>query len=821
MYVSNNATFTGSQPLDIYGNLIVTGSPTISIDNINFAATITQNIDAQNATISNSVVSFTGAGGTRTLLSNWSNATSSNTQASLNIDAGTFNTGGYNVTCTGLSIGNATANLSSSTININQPYYDYGVYNFSASSSATLNAGTSTINIISSGPSAIGVNRTVFAGGNKTYYNVNFTVIADDNRKYVIILDSNTFNNLTFNGPVVPGQKNYTLTQNQTITGTFTVAGSNGNQRVNLVSSDLTTVQIVTAATVSLTDVTFCGITGSGTATWSGTRIGNAISPAGNSGITFTTPKTVYWNLVTGGYFLASTAWATSSGGALSTLNYPLPQDTAIIEDTGLNSSAVIRSDLDFASHGWNGSVAPTLDMSTRTIPMTLNVLDGFVSNGDITLSSAISVTSGGGPIGFCNPSTTPYSTFTTAGVTLNASVEGRSAAFQLVNDLITTQPLSLYGSNLLCNDNNITSRGLSLFSSNLACGNGTITQSGSSIGVYGNSSNITVTSGNPYITCTNTLSTYEALFSNVDIFLTSGTGTSSMSGYCRNLDFTGFSGAWLSNLETANGITIYGDLTMSPTMTVSTPGYSYVIIGFAGVSGTNYITTNGVTFNAPLVFAGSKTWILQDNLLVSSAKYITLNAGLLNANNNNVTCGNFISNGSTPRTVTMGSGTWEITGLGTSCWSSTGTNLTVNANTSTILLSNNTTSARTFTGTGQTFNSLVIGGNTSTSNTTINGGIFGQISSTKTVAHTVTVQNTVSTVAWGVFGSLGNVVTLTGGTLNKLNGGYVLANYMSINNSNATPLNTWYAINSTNGGGNTGWTFGAPSSSNNSFFLI
>lgn len=45
--------------------------------------------------------------------------------------------------------------------------------------------------------------------------------------------------------------------------------------------------------------------------------------------------------------------------------------------------------------------------------------------------------------------------------------------------------------------------------------------------------------------------------------------------------------------------------------------------------------------------------------------------------------------------------------------------------------------------------------------------------------------------------------------TLTKAGGGFVDAEYLSISNSTASPANTWYAGNfSTNGGGNSGWTF-------------
>jgi hypothetical protein len=88
---------------------------------------------------------------------------------------------------------------------------------------------------------------------------------------------------------------------------------------------------------------------------------------------------------------------------------------------------------------------------------------------------------------------------------------------------------------------------------------------------------------------------------------------------------------------------------------------------------------------------------------------------------------------------------------------------------TANIVLSNNTTSARTFNGGGLSYNRLTIGGATSTSTTTITGNnTFAELASTKTVAHTIAFGASFQTFgAWTVTGTLGNVVTVTGGSAN------------------------------------------------------
>jgi hypothetical protein len=144
---------------------------------------------------------------------------------------------------------------------------------------------------------------------------------------------------------------------------------------------------------------------------------------------------------------------------------------------------------------------------------------------------------------------------------------------------------------------------------------------------------------------------------------------------------------------------------------------------------------------------------------------------------------------------------------------------VTINAGTSTIVLSNTTTTARTFSGNGKTYNNLVIGGSTGTSQLTITGSnTFNTISSTKTVAHTIlfTAGTTTTVADFTVDGTAGNVVTLgsttaSQATLTKTGGSTITVDYASISNLNATPSSTWYATNSTNGGNNTGWTITAP----------
>jgi hypothetical protein len=287
-------------------------------------------------------------------------------------------------------------------------------------------------------------------------------------------------------------------------------------------------------------------------------------------------------------------------------------------------------------------------------------------------------------------------------------------------------------------------------------------------------------------------------------------------------LNFTGFTGTWAPGTATA---TIYDNLTLVSGMTFTTGSGLWT---WANTSGTSVITSAGKTLYAITQNGVGGTVALGDTF-VSNNTY-TLTNGTFNASNQNFTAANFSSANANTRTITMGSGTWTLSGTGTVWDTSTITGLTLNQNTSTILLSNTTTTARTFAGGGKTFYNLTIGGTTGISTLTLTGAnTFNTMASTKTVAHTITFPNVTTTIAnWTISGTSGNIVTLqrTGASgtwaIAKSSAGTITnINYLSISNSAATPSSTWYALTNNgniDGGGNTGWIF---TSENNAMFLL
>ena len=156
------------------------------------------------------------------------------------------------------------------------------------------------------------------------------------------------------------------------------------------------------------------------------------------------------------------------------------------------------------------------------------------------------------------------------------------------------------------------------------------------------------------------------------------GSGSVNING---DLNFTGFSGT------AAVGTTqLYGNLTLNSTMTWTTQSSA---ITFKATSGIKTITSNGVQVNQTITLDGvGGTWQLADalNMGGATARTITLTNGTFNANNFNVTCGSFSSSNSNVRTLTMGSGTWTLTGNNATIFNiSTAVNLSMTATTATV----------------------------------------------------------------------------------------------------------------------------------------
>ena len=305
-----------------------------------------------------------------------------------NILSGSFDTAGYTVTAgtinslandkRAISLGASLVTISGTGLSLATNTNDYTRHpsNFPLS----FDGGTAEIRIT-------GTTGNLSAAG-RTFHTVWF--FAGTNKD--LSGGSNTFTDLTFSANTAfTRYTRYQIFKDQTITGTLTFnASSTASTRAMLCSGLLTNgffrspVTLTCAAVSAPSDFDFMNIIIAGAAVSggnvTGTRLGDC---GGNSGITFETPKTVYWNRAAGGTINTSSAWALTSGGTADSNNFPLPQDIGVFENTGLNSGATILTVA-------NNSL-PSIDMSARTLPMTFNgsgyVFGDWLNGSGTTLS--------------------------------------------------------------------------------------------------------------------------------------------------------------------------------------------------------------------------------------------------------------------------------------------------------------------------------------------------------------------------------------------------------------------------------------------------
>ena len=384
--------------LTVAGNITLSAGMTFS-EYLSFNLIGTGTLISAGKTIKSITVNGTGI--TVTL----GDALTLNSTDALTITRGSFDTAGYSVIAGSISTSNSNTRsltLNNSTITL----LWLNAISASPSTNLTINAGTSQINI--------GSNSSINVAGGATFYNVSFTSASAGTRA---ITGANTFNNLTLNASAT-GLSQLTIDSNQTVSGTLTCAGTSAVQRAFVSSNTLGTSRTITAAAVSATDCDFRDITIAGAAApISPTRGGDC---GGNSGITFPAAKNSY-RVGTNAAWYGSSSWALTSGAAGSNDNFPLAQDTAIInEDTALTGSLSYSFPYNIGS----------LDCSARTTGITLAHATTPTFYGSYTLGSGVTV-SGTSTQTFSGRGT---QTFTSAGktITFPLTVDKPAGAFEL-----------------------------------------------------------------------------------------------------------------------------------------------------------------------------------------------------------------------------------------------------------------------------------------------------------------------------------------------------------------------------------------------------
>lgn len=308
------------------------------------------------------------------------------------------------------------------------------------------------------------------------------------------VTDGATCANLTLTPNVTVGVTILDVAGSFVIAGTLSTSGTAGNRRHWIRSATygiMRDVQIATIGTVTDVDFRDVRITGTG-GTLSGTRIGNL---RGCTNITFSTPKTVYWNLA-GAQNWSATGWAPTSGGTPNTDNFPLPQDTAVFDDTGSVTGTITMN----TAIPYTG----TVDMSGRTSAMTLSV-GAFTIYGDWKNGSGTTL-SGSGTLTYSGRNT---QTITSAGKTFGggATVDSYGGTVELADALnIGSNTLTVTNGTFDTKNYNVTAGSLSSSNSNvreIRLGSSTVTLSAGGGISFTTNTNLTVNSNTSQITFT------------------------------------------------------------------------------------------------------------------------------------------------------------------------------------------------------------------------------------------------------------------------------------------------------------------------------
>lgn len=218
-------------------------------------------------------------------------------------------------------------------------------------------------------------------------------------------------------------------------------------------------------------------------------------------------------------------------------------------------------------------------------------------------------------------------------------------------------------------------------------------------------------------------------------------------------------------------------------------------------LTGNGDATINSAAFT-PYHFTINSTGTKSLGAALSATGTFTLTSGTFDANDNSVGAAAFSSSNSNTRAVTMGSGTWSLSGTGSAWDASTATNLTITPETSTIKFTDTSATGKTFAGGGKTYNNIWFAGGAGGGSYTISGSnTFEDFKDNGSAAHSLifTTGTTQTVRSFTVSGSAGNLITITStdtGTHNlvKVGNSSVESDYLDIQHSVASPYSTWIA---------------------------
>jgi hypothetical protein len=273
-----------------------------------------------------------------------------------------------------------------------------------------------------------------------------------------------------------------------------------------------------------------------------------------------------------------------------------------------------------------------------------------------------------------------------------------------------------------------------------------------------------------------------------------------------KNINFTSVTNSptWRTNSFNTE---IYGSLTLVSGMTFTPGAFTNYLMG----RGSFTLTSSGKTAWSVNIYAPTGTYTLQDDLSIGYT--LALTAGTFDANNRNINTPIFSCSVTTARTLTMGSGTWTLSGSG-NCWNFlTTTNLTLNSDTAIIAFTYTGSLSISVIGGSKTFYKMTFVGSTAsivqfTDSITVGELVFGAGRT-----YRPTLGKTITVTTFAPTGTSGNVITIdtsvagSAATFSK-SSGVMNFSYCSIKDITVAGGATGHACDSTNVSGNTNIDF-------------
>jgi len=455
------------------GAAVPSSSDDVTFDSNSGAAatvTITAAANANSITINKSDLTLTHSAGSTVV-------------GLVTLTTGTLNTNGQTCSWGGLSSTNSntrTLTLGASAITLTSTTVPWDT---GTTTGMTFNANTSSITV---GPTGVTGGIAIMNAGNLTYNSVTFAVAGITNQSSQLTGSSPTFANLTVTGNATTGAV-FNLGTSITVTTTLTMTGNSAAiNRLLIRSTTPGTARTITnnsSGTTTFTNLDLQDVTGAGSVSWNLSAIsGNSGDCGGNSGITFTTARNLFWVGGTANWSGAN-KWSLTTGGTANQSN-PLAQDNITFDGSSFSGAGQTVT-LNMPRAGKN------IDFTNATNSPTFATSLGAGFNGRIygslTLISAMSI-SGTGALAFEGRGS---NTYTTAGfaTTWSLTLIAPGGTLTLVGDFSTsasTANVSVNAGTLTTTSSNVTAPAFQLAANSspvvaktLTMGSGTWTATG------------------------------------------------------------------------------------------------------------------------------------------------------------------------------------------------------------------------------------------------------------------------------------------------------------------------------------------------------